>query len=281
MSRARGGYIGFNRVPAASALNSAASGVWSLREAEALKRAGTWPFAFTSPSSIAGLQLWLDAAAPETLFDATTGGSLVAADGGVARWEDKSGNARHATQGTAANRPTRKTAQQNGLDALLFDGSNDAFSLNPITIPASHSVFQVYQRLTGVQSFGIASNEIGDIRYASLWFTDGILYQISNNPNNFTTHGGSNAATGYFVVSTIRNGTASIDVRRNGSSVASVTTGAAVTNAASGSWNAIGDRSSGFFHSGNMCEIIIYNSVLSDANRALVENYLLAKWGIT
>jgi len=42
--RPRGGYIGFNRVPAATAANSAASGVWTLREAEALKRAGTWPF---------------------------------------------------------------------------------------------------------------------------------------------------------------------------------------------------------------------------------------------
>lgn len=41
--RPRGGYIGFNRVPAATAANSAASGVWTLREAEALKRAGTWP----------------------------------------------------------------------------------------------------------------------------------------------------------------------------------------------------------------------------------------------
>jgi hypothetical protein len=43
MSRPRGGYIGYNAAPAASALNSAASGVWTLREAEALKRAGTWP----------------------------------------------------------------------------------------------------------------------------------------------------------------------------------------------------------------------------------------------
>lgn len=43
MSRPRGGYIGFDRVPAASAYNSAASGIWTLREAEALKRAGTWP----------------------------------------------------------------------------------------------------------------------------------------------------------------------------------------------------------------------------------------------
>jgi hypothetical protein len=43
MSRPRGGYIGFSPAPAPSAFNSAASGIWTLREAEALKRAGTWP----------------------------------------------------------------------------------------------------------------------------------------------------------------------------------------------------------------------------------------------
>jgi len=49
--RPRGGYIGFNRVPAAAAFNSAASGVWTLREAESLKRAGTWPSAPTVPGT--------------------------------------------------------------------------------------------------------------------------------------------------------------------------------------------------------------------------------------
>jgi hypothetical protein len=39
----KGGYIGFDRVPAQSAVNSAAVGVWSLREAERFRRAGTWP----------------------------------------------------------------------------------------------------------------------------------------------------------------------------------------------------------------------------------------------
>jgi hypothetical protein len=43
MSKSKGSYIGFNRVPAASLINSAAVGVWSLREAEAFVRAGTWP----------------------------------------------------------------------------------------------------------------------------------------------------------------------------------------------------------------------------------------------
>ena len=41
MSRPRAGYIGFNRDPAAGA--ESAPGVWTLREAEAARRAGTWP----------------------------------------------------------------------------------------------------------------------------------------------------------------------------------------------------------------------------------------------
>jgi hypothetical protein len=47
VSSQQGGYLGFNRVPAASAINSAASGMWTLREAEAMRRAGTWPRAST------------------------------------------------------------------------------------------------------------------------------------------------------------------------------------------------------------------------------------------
>jgi hypothetical protein len=43
--RGRGGFIGLNATPAATLVNSAASGVWTLQEAESLKRAGTWPIA--------------------------------------------------------------------------------------------------------------------------------------------------------------------------------------------------------------------------------------------
>jgi len=35
------------------------------------------------------------------------------------------------------------------------------------------------------------------------------------------------------------------------------------------------------YMAGDICEIIIYNSALSDADRAAVELYLMSKWGIT
>ena len=72
--------------------------------------------------------VWLDASDATTLYDATSGGSLVAANGEVKRWEDKSGNARHYTQGTATAIPTRRTAVANGLDVVRFDGINDFMS---------------------------------------------------------------------------------------------------------------------------------------------------------
>lgn len=62
---------------------------------------------------------------PETLFDATSGGSPVAPGGAIARAEDVSGNGNHATQSSSGARPTRQVAARNGLDAARFDGSDD------------------------------------------------------------------------------------------------------------------------------------------------------------
>lgn len=72
-----------------------------------------------------GCDVAYDFSNPASLYDATSGGSLVASGAAIARAEDQSGNAAHMTQATAANRPLRIVAAQNGLDAARFDGSND------------------------------------------------------------------------------------------------------------------------------------------------------------
>jgi len=48
MSRGKGGYIGFNR----STTSASASGIWTVREAEALRRAGEWPRGPVAPTSL-------------------------------------------------------------------------------------------------------------------------------------------------------------------------------------------------------------------------------------
>lgn len=72
-----------------------------------------------SPTTIAGLDLWLDATSG--IYNAATGGSLVTTNGGsVARWEDMSGNNYHAYQVTLASRPTLKTGAYNGKPSIKF-----------------------------------------------------------------------------------------------------------------------------------------------------------------
>lgn len=76
------------------------------------------------PREIQRCALALDASIATSLYDATSGGSLVAADGAVARWEDQSMSPKNAQQATNTLKPLRRVANINGLDALDFDGGD-------------------------------------------------------------------------------------------------------------------------------------------------------------
>lgn len=311
MSRPLAGYIGYDAEPA----TTAAPGIWTLREAELYQRKAQWPFIF-APSTITGLQLWLDASDDQTLYDATTGGSLVAADGTVARWEDKSGNGRHATQGTSANRPARKTAIQGGKDVLRFDGSNDSLSIpnSTATFKFLHSqnstVFAVFKSGTTANPghasyvvFGTASTTtdvVGVTLYTSdnnptsandvlYWYVSrGALgtYPVFFDGNNYFP---SNAFGVISLLSKPQDGTSGnrFAIRLNGGSLNSTNSpgGSPQTVSTANSTNdlTIGRVPSGEsnFLNGDIAEMMIYDSALSDTDREAVENYLLAKWGIS
>jgi len=109
-----------------------------------------WTFANTTTA------LWLDASDTATLFDATSGGSLPAADGAVARLNDKSGNARHIIQSTAGARPTRRTAVANGLGVVRFDGSDDVLANASAQLPLrSRLVFIVFRENAAIVNSGL------------------------------------------------------------------------------------------------------------------------------
>jgi len=150
MSRPRGGYIGFNRVPAASEVNSAASGVWTLREAEVLKRAGTWPKiniptldTYTGAAAAYSLRLLRSAYSGAVVrvrrssdnaesdfthvgvIDGTLSAWVGAANNGfVTTWYDQSGNGIHASNATNNSQPILVSSgalvQRNSKPAVNF-----------------------------------------------------------------------------------------------------------------------------------------------------------------
>lgn len=234
---------------------------------------GGAPAAPFSPSDISGLQLWLDATTG--LFDATSGGSAVTTDGSaVARWEDQSGNGRHATQSTLNNRPLLKTSVKNSKNVLRFDGSNDGMTITPYALGSSpsYSVFVViYQN----------NNNSLDV-----WLEGGNLNPYlscgAGSPSNgFRHYDGSNT---FDVTKTtvnvwaISNYSQSTTVRQfyfNGDAVAS---GTSSTRAAT--FEYIGRSNNGFYWDGDIAELLIYNSYLSSSNRESVRDYLNTKWSV-
>ena len=207
--------------------------------------------------------LWLDAADSSTLYDATTGGNLVVADGAVARWEDKSGNARHATKATVGAQPMRKTNTLNGRGTVLFDGVDDGLTVPDFTIPESHTIFIVCRpKASGKTWNTLLSNNNGTIGL----FARADLLKFTNYPSSSTL---SSYTLETCYVLTHINGTWRINGRED--ITAAVRTWVAQT---------IGnDAGSEAFH-GDIAEMIVVNSALAVEDVTATEEYLAAKWGI-
>ena len=102
-----------------------------------------------SPLDIAGLQLWLDGSDIATLFQDSAKTTPVTADGDVVgAMADKSGNGRDLLQATTANKPLYKTAIQNGLSVVRFDGTDDKLGPTVFTLNQPFTIVMVINQIT-------------------------------------------------------------------------------------------------------------------------------------
>ena len=117
-----------------------------------------------TPKSIPGLALWLDASDASTLFqDAAATTPATATNDPVGAWLDKSGNARHATQGTAASRPTVGSSSKAGKNAVRNNGTGSvALQVAAWPYTAGNTQFAVFNASTinqGIYQRGSLNDE--------------------------------------------------------------------------------------------------------------------------
>jgi hypothetical protein len=254
-----------------------------------------------SPSTITGLQLWLDASDAETLFDATSGGSLVAADGTVKRWEDKSGNNRHATEAT--NGPQRKLAVRGGLDALRFDGTNDRLNTGAISsLDILDMTVLVVAATTAAKSNPALTISYGDFtashtnedRHGLVIFSAGSTFPSLAGFVRNASGGAVLPATGdrpQFSLNELLVAGYYVDSLGGCYSFKNLATPVAGINGPADTPSlhqkvslGVNDASSASvveFFQGDICEVIIYSATLTAAQRNAVIGYLMAKWAIT
>lgn len=251
-----------------------------------------------NPKSIAGLQVWLDSQDAATLYqnsDGTTPASAVSDP--VGYWADKSGNGRHATQDVANNRPVLSVIDNR--TRLSFDGSNDL--LQEFSMPAigtgELSVFFVAATSnttgfrTAMQVGRGADSTVTPIA------TQGLLVSQDGANNDGTPQIGR--LGGDFLVASAPAFSSSLKVFtgvRSSSTVFSAWIDGVTTTPATGNPSAMDIVIPGYqigaarfgppagnyqFWSGAICEVLIFSSALSAAQRSVVQRFLARKWGIT
>lgn len=236
--------------------------------------------------------VWFDASDANTLYDATSGGSLVASDGSVKRIEDKSGNSRHASRGGSSGWPVRKVSNQNGLDTLQMGSillKSASFSrLSEFTFFATAKATNwtssdayrplMTQGYTGSSNWGIGVGYVVPSGAADWSLNDSLSFGNGYGSGATPRAIGALSSGSDWRLITVTFTSSSSSVRVNGTDITRVSGGGTV---ASGSAELVfgGNGSDTEFWAGNIGEMILCPPVtggtLTDA-----ETYLMNKWGI-
>lgn len=223
---------------------------------------------------------------PFLWLDASDTSSITAVSNAVSQWNDKSGNSRHVSQGTAAAQP-RTGDLVNGRNALFFDGG-DALTRSASGFPTTgaRTMFAVASytgTASAYQHIAIWGNTQLTLNssFALTTFLDGSSYRgrihfFMNNSSPMTTQTLQTAIPHQLTAT--YDGINTSQILGNG--VAGQTLTAALTTATDGLF-LVGDRTwqSGERWTGHICEVILYGRLLTTGERTTVENYLRTKWG--
>jgi hypothetical protein len=231
-----------------------------------------------SPASIGGLKLWLDASDASTLFQNSNGTTVASADGDpVGYWGDKSGNSNHTIQADGTKKPLLKTSIQNSKNGVRPDGVNDFLKSTTGGADGSYTLFCVNIKRSGGRHMMVVSTgqEVTGKRRC-LWHYDNSKIAFNGLSRDFSST--FSWDTGVTNIAQIKNTLSTVTITKNNSTpqqgsvtlVAHTATDIFIgcNNGTTENWN------------GDLCEIIYYNTIVSDGNISTISDYLNSKWSV-
>ncbi|MEI7452061.1 MAG: prepilin-type N-terminal cleavage/methylation domain-containing protein [Candidatus Falkowbacteria bacterium] len=192
----------------------------------------------------------------------------------VSVWSDQSANGYYAQPG---NQPLFVSNAKNGKPVIRFDGTN--YLLLNSSIPAASGYTFFYVVSTGAAKTGsetiFSAAQSGHIRWANSCGSD-IAGWAGTDSSLVLGNPFINTNT-YYSLSYTKD-SAAWTIRSNGSVIRSVSDTSMPT---SNVQMTIGSEAGGgYTMAGDIAEIIVYGSALSDSDRQLVESYLNTKYAI-
>lgn len=232
------------------------------------------------PSNLAGLQGWWTA---DFGVYSDAGITFAVDTNTVQQWNDKSVNGRNLSQGTAGNRPTYRTGILNSKPVIRFGGgTDDDFMLGgAASLFFTNSAFTIF--MIGKHAANLTAGWLGSDSTSYIWgewSTTGTVSGIANNDGGIDTATIAGLSSGTYYILTGMHSAGSLYSGANDTRTASMGSVASgnTTSVAENLW--VGRRG-GNYLDGDIAELLIYNVVLSEADRQLVERYLASIYAIT
>lgn len=210
--------------------------------------------------------VWIDASQETAYADAAS----------VSSATDWSGNARHAVQGTGSAQPTFQTNELNGKPVYRFAGTDDRLVIPAFSHGDSYTVFIVVKSTVTSGTQEIVSSANVNFKFLN---DGGNTFQLGQSGvSGF--HAVVAAANSFYVLTARRDAASSVQVYVNGTGGSVLVPSGAFTPTSA--TFAIGSSFNGFnFLTGDVAEVLIFTTHLSDANRDAVKTYLGTKYAIT
>jgi hypothetical protein len=211
--------------------------------------------------------------------------SLGLADGApVSSWTDLSGNGANFNQGVVAKQPTYDVAGIGGIPSVSFDGIDDAVFIGavPALETPNLTYFIVYDRI------GLTTDMMITAHYTSTynkWRTysnnlDNTIINAQYSPAinwaGFSDPAGASFLSSHITPTNIR---AYNQGNLMMTKTAAYTTPTGHLDVVLG--NKLMDGTGTYVYSGDIAELVIFNTALNPLERILVENYLGAKYNMT
>ncbi len=241
------------------------------------------------PSTMAGIQLWLDSADPNTLFTNSncTAGGNPSNGNSILCWKYKTANIIMCIiHATANNQPTYVTGAFNNRPVVSFDGSNDYmqtsgnFSYNN-TNSNGITVVTAFRDAFASNSTLINWRTVGNVGGFSLQGTLSALsaYAYATGAWTAANSSGWSSSSDYILIETYGSGV--VTQWRNGVSVATANAGATL-NIPTAPLNMGSDiPGTTNYLVGKIGEVMIFNRALNSKEKGGIESYLSDKWGVT
>jgi hypothetical protein len=245
-----------------------------MRHRALLAAGGAAPF---DPLSISGCVGWFDASDAATISDTA---------GAVNQWSDKSGNSWHVTR-TGTNRPTTAVNTINGLNVIKFVGASnqslEATAHQYVSATTGNvTAFAVFKpaSTTGTQSIVDFDTGTGT-RIAQIIRLGSATTQAVRIAGGVFTDTGGTVASGTAYVAASVQASASLEIFINGASGgATAMTGSNGTATSPLYLGRNGFAASTQVYTGDIAEVLVYNSNLSTSDRQAVQTYLNTKWAV-